>query len=219
MTSQPEPPDRQQRHSEPFSPPDDAFANLTALLIAWSEGDPTALDALVPYVYEELRRQAARAVRGEAPGQTLQATALVHEAYLRLAATRRVHWENRSQFFAVAGQLMRRILVDHARARNAAKRGGGVAMQSTEAADALAAALPAEPDGESAVDVLALDAALARLGRIDPEQARLVELRFFAGLTIEETAAACGTSPATVKREWAVARAWLRRELAKSPST
>lgn len=222
MTSQAEPPSAEER--EPPIPgsqttPAEESLNLTALLLAWSDGDPAALDALVPHIYDELRRQAARAMRGEAPGQTLQATALVHEVYLRLAATKRVHWENRSQFFAVAGELMRRILVDHARARLAAKRGGGMVLQSLEGADALAVALPAEPDGETGVDVLALDEALTRLARLDPDQARIVELRFFAGLTIDETAAVCGTSPATVKREWAVARAWLRRELTPAGST
>lgn len=146
------------------------------------------------------------------PGEhTLQATALVHEAYLRLVDQRRVEWRNRAQFFGVAAQTMRRILVDHARGQHAAKRGGG--MQQITLNDANQ---PAAGDSDNCMDVLALHEALDRLAALDPEQARLVELRYFGGLNIEETAEALGVSPATVKREWAVARAWLRRELSAS---
>ena len=178
---------------------------VTELLLAWGAGDRAAFDALLPVIYQELRRQAARALRRESPGHSLQATALVHEAYLRLVDQERVQWRNRAQFFGVAAQLIRRILVDHARARHAAKRGGGVREITLGDADAAVE--------ESAVDLLCLHEALARLAVLDPDLARLVELRYFAGLSIDETAAALDVSPATVKREWAVARAWLRREL------
>ena len=181
---------------------------VTELLLAWGGGDEAALEALLPAVYAELHAQARRAMRRESEGHTLQATALVNEAFLRLVDQQRVAWRNRAQFFGVAAQLMRRILVDHARTRNAEKRGGG-ATPTTLAG--VAAAEPAEAAG--AVDVLALHEALERLAALDPEPARVVELRYFGGLTFEETAAALGVSPATVKREWAVARAWLRREL------
>ena len=181
---------------------------VTELLHAWGAGDAGASEALVPLVYAELRRQARRALRREREGRTLQATALVHEAWLRLDGQHDARWESRTQFLAVAAQMMRRVLVEHARARHALKRGGGGAgTQVTlgEVANAVAA-----PD---AVDVLALDAALARLATLDARKARLVELRYFAGLSIPEAAAALGISQATVGREWAVARMWLRREL------
>jgi RNA polymerase sigma factor (TIGR02999 family) len=181
--------------------------SVTALLLAWSGGDRGALEALLPAVYAELHRQATRAMRREAAGHTLQATALVHEAYLRLVEQDRVVWRNRAQFFGVAAQCMRRILVDHARARHAATRGSGGPQLTLSDADAAVAA------GDAGLDVLALHEALERLAALDPDQGRLVELRYFAGLSIEETAVALGVSPATVKREWAVARAWLRREL------
>lgn len=191
-------------------PPRDQEAvpsDVTQLLLAWGAGDPDAGDRLLPAVYSELRRQAARAMRREGSEHTLQATALVHEAYLRLVDQRRVAWRNRAQFFGVAAQVMRRVLVDHARARLAAKRGGGAqAISLVNVQD--------ESDAASgAVEVLALHEALERLAAFDHDQARLVEMRYFAGLNIEETAEAMGVSPATVKREWAVARAWLRREL------
>jgi RNA polymerase sigma factor (TIGR02999 family) len=160
-------------------------------------------------VYAELHAQAARAMGREMPEHTLQATALVNEAYLRLIDQRRVQWRNRSHFFGVAAQLMRRILVDHARGRHAAKRGGGMPVITLDGADG---AYDATPD-ESGVDVLVLHEALERLAAIDPRQARVVELRYFGGLNIEDTAEALDLSPATIKREWAVARAWLRREL------
>jgi len=192
----------------PVPPPDPA--HVTGLLLAWGGGDASALEALLPAVYAELRVQARRAMRHETPGHTLQTTALVHEAYLRLVDQQRVGWQNRAQFFGVAAQLMRRILVDHARARLAEKRGGGAAAVTLSD---VAAADPTTGGGDG-VDVLAVHEALERLAALDPDQARVVELRYFGGLTIEETAAALGISPATVKREWAVARGWLRRELA-----
>jgi RNA polymerase sigma factor (TIGR02999 family) len=184
-------------------PPD-----VTPLLLAWGNGDESAGEQLLPAVYAELHRQAARAMRREAGEHTLQATALVHEAYLRLVDQRRVEWRNRAQFFGVAAQTMRRILVDHARGQNAAKRGGGMQQITFSDADQ-----PASADSDSNVDILALHDALDQLAVLDPDQAKLVELRYFGGLNIEETAEALGVSPATVKREWAVARAWLRREL------
>jgi RNA polymerase sigma factor (TIGR02999 family) len=161
-------------------------------------------------VYEELRRQAGRAMRREGDAHTLQATALVHEAYLRLVDQQRVQWRNRAHFFAIAAQMMRRVLVDHARTRLAAKRGGE--LQRVTLGDVGAG--PAEAGDGDGVDVLALHEALERLALLDPRQARLVELRYFGGLGIEETAEALEVSPATVKRDWAVARAWLRRALA-----
>jgi len=179
--------------------------NITRLLKEWSDGDRRALDRLTPLVYEELRHQAARYLRRERPGHTLQTTALINEAYLRLIDAKDVHWQSRAHFFAIAANLMRRILVDHARRRDADKRGGSqVRVQFDEA---LAVA------DETDVDLLAIDEALDRLAAIDPQQARVVELRFFSGLSVEETAAALGVSAKTVKRDWSVARAWLRREI------
>jgi RNA polymerase sigma factor (TIGR02999 family) len=178
---------------------------VTGLLQAWGGGDAAALDQLVPLVYAELRRQAQRYLSRESPGHTLQTTALVHEAYLRLVDQRDARWQNRAQFFGVAAQLMRRILVDYARRHQAAKRGGS-AIQVPYEEGAVAAA-------GSEVDLVALDDALTRLAARDPQQARVVELRYFTGLGIEETAEALGISPATVKRDWAMARAWLKREL------
>jgi RNA polymerase sigma factor (TIGR02999 family) len=184
-------------------------ADVTGLLIAWSEGDSAALDALLPLVYAELRRQARRALRRESEGHTLEPTALVHEAYLKLVDQRPDRWQGRAQFFGVAARCMRQVLVDAARTRRAAKRGGGARpITLSDVAELVAA--PAEVAGD---DVLALDEALIRLAALDPEQARLVELRYFAGLTLEDTATTLGVSPATVSREWTVARRWLRREL------
>src|SRR5690348_15316663 len=188
--------------SEP-SPPRD----VTQMLLAWSRGEDGEGSELLSAVYAELHRQAARAMRRESADHTLQATALVHEAYLRLIDQRRVEWRNRAQFFGIAAQMMRRVLVDHARARQAAKRGGGQRALSLAEADGGAA------QANDEVDVLALHDALDKLATLDPDQARLVELRYFSGLSIEETADALGVSPATVKREWVIARAWLRREL------
>lgn len=189
---------------------------VTELLVAWGAGDARALDALVPLVYAELRLQARRALRREGEGHTLQPTALVHEAWLRLAGQHQAQWEGRSQFFAVAAQVMRRVLVDHARARQASKRGGGARHVSLGDADRqpVGGVAPAEGASMDAVDVLALDDALTRLAALDPRKAQLVELRYFVGLSIPEAAEAMGVSLATVGREWAVARMWLRRELA-----
>lgn len=188
---------------------------VTELLRAWGAGDAFAREALVPLVYEELRRQARQALGREGAGHTLQATALVHEAWLRLCDQHDARWESRAQFFAIAAQVMRRVLVDHARTRRALKRGGGAVQVSLGDADRAGPALGSGIDGTTldAVDVLALDDALARLAALDPEKARLVDLRYFAGLSIPEVAAVLGVSPATVGREWAVARMWLRREL------
>lgn len=190
--------------------PESPASDVTQWLLAWGAGDRSAGERLVPAVYAELRRQAARAMRREASGHTLETTALVHEAYLRLVDQRRVEWRNRAHFFGIAAQVMRRILVDHARARHTDKRGGGMPLLNLDEADA-AATPPIGP-----IDLLALHDALDRLAVLDPEQARLVELRYFTGLNIEETAQALGVAPATVKREWAIARAWLRRELTAS---
>ena len=198
-------PDGSRSEAPPPSP------DVTQLLLGWSGGDRAAGDELMAAVYDELHRQAARAMGRETPEHTLQATALVSEAYLRLIDQRRVQWRNRAHFFGVAAQLMRRILVDHARTRHAAKRGGGMRQLTLGDADS-ARDLP----DESGVDVLVLNEALERLAAIDPHQARIVELRYFGGMTIEDTAEALDVSPATVKREWAVARAWLRRELGTS---
>ena len=176
------------------------------MLQAWSRGDQSALNQLLPAVYAELRRQADRFMRRQSPGHSLQATALVHEAYLRLVGREPVEWQSRAHFFGVAAKAMRSILVDHARARRAAKRGGGTLHLSLGAADSGGRL---EPE----LDVEALDEALARLAEIDPEKGRLVELRYFGGLSIEETAEVLDVSPATVKRQWSLARAWLRREL------
>ena len=183
---------------------------ITELLRAWSSGDEQASEALAMFIYAELRRQAGIALRGDGEGQTLQPTALVHEAWLRLEGQHSARWESRTQFFAVAAQMMRRVLVDHARARRAAKRGGATPQLTLGAVDREGAGAGAALDS---VDLLALDDALARLAALDPQKARLVELRYFAGLSIPEAAVALGISPATVGREWAVARMWLRREL------
>jgi RNA polymerase sigma factor (TIGR02999 family) len=189
-------------------------ADVTGLLIAWSDGDSAALETLLPIVYAELRRQARRALRREAAGHTLQPTALVHEAYLRLVDQRPSRWQGRSQFYGVAARCMRQVLVDAARTRRAKKRGGGAeSLRLSEVEELIAT--PAEGGESPGDDVLALDEALNRLAAIDPDQARLVELRYFAGLTLDDTAAALGVSPATVSREWTVARRWLRRELAR----
>jgi RNA polymerase sigma factor (TIGR02999 family) len=179
--------------------------DVTGLLLSWRQGDAAALDRLVPLVYEELRRVARRHLRRESPGHALETTALVHEAYLRMVDVDRMTIANRAHFFGLAAVLMRQILVDHARRKQADKRGGGVTMVSLD--DASPAAQP------SSVDVLALDEALAALAAFDPRQCRVVELRFFAGLSIDEASEALGISPATVEREWALAKAWLYRRL------
>jgi RNA polymerase sigma factor (TIGR02999 family) len=184
---------------KPLEPQD-----VARLLSAWSNHDAAARDALVPIVYEELRRLAHHYMRGERAGHTLQTTALVNEAYLRLADLDRMEWRDRAHFFAMAATLMRRILVDHARDRARDKRGGRVVLTSLDGKEIASA---------SNVDVLALDEALDRLTAMDRQQSRIVELRFFGGLTIEETAAALDISPATVKREWTSAKAWLHQQL------
>ncbi len=171
-----------------------------------TRGDKPALEALMPLVYAELRRLAAHYLKGERPGQTLQPTALVHEAYLKLLKDRPERWQNRAHFCAIAAHSMRQILIERARARDAQKRGGGQPRVTFD--EGLPAAAP-----DRGVDLIALDTALERLAALDEGQARIVELRYFGGLSIEETAEAMGISPATVKRHWAVARAWLAKEL------
>jgi len=178
---------------------------VTRLLLDWGGGNKEALDVLLPSIYNELRRLARAQLRLERPGHTLQATALVHEAYVRLIDQHQANWQNRAQFFGLAAELIRRILVDHARARKADKRGGGAPRQDLEAALGLA-----DRGGEA---LLLLAEALSRLAEIDARQSRIVELRYFGGLGIEETATALNLSPATVKREWSTARAWLFRQL------
>jgi RNA polymerase sigma factor (TIGR02999 family) len=178
---------------------------VTDLIKQSRGGSHEALDQLTPILYAELRRIAGRYLRHERPGQTLQATALVNEAYLRLLKDANLLFENRSHFLAIAAQSMRQILIERARARGASKRGGSRARVTL--ADGVAV------DAPQSLDVLALEEALQRLSALDGQQARIVELRFFGGLTVEETAAALGISPATVKRDWSVARAWLYREL------
>jgi len=173
------------------------------------DDDRQSLDSLLPVVYQELRRLAAGYIRHEKPGQTLQPTALVHEAYLRLMKDRPDRWQNKAHFCAIAAHSMRQILIERARARNAQKRWGEKARITLEE--------ELVQGGERSVDLLALDEAIERLAALDPEQARIVELRFFGGLTVEETADALDISPATVKRHWTVARAWLARELEGRP--
>ncbi|HZE71197.1 MAG TPA: sigma-70 family RNA polymerase sigma factor [Pyrinomonadaceae bacterium] len=180
--------------------------NITQLLAKWSGGDQTALDELMPLVYDELRRLASNYLRREKVGHTLQPTALVNEAYLRLVDQNNSRWQNRAQFYGIAAQLMRRILVDHARAKHAAKRGGGGQQRLSITS---ANAVSEKPD----LDVLALHEALEELATIDAQQSRIVELKFFGGLSIEETAEVMGLGHATVERDWKMARAWLRRKL------
>ena len=180
---------------------------VTALLRAWGTGDLGARDDLLPLVYQELRKCAQAYLRRERSDHTLQPTALVHEAYLRLVGQDRIAWRNRAQFFGVAAHMMRRILVDHARARDAMKRTGAVVRTQIDSLRVCYA-----PD----VELLLLDQALEELGRLDARQLQIVEMRYFGGLTVEQTAEALGISEATVKREWTLARAWLRRELGKN---
>jgi RNA polymerase sigma factor (TIGR02999 family) len=175
------------------------------LLLAWRGGDPGALDTLVPLVYAELRRLAHRQMRGERIGHPLQTTALVNEAYLRLVDSHRVHWQNRAHFFAIAAGLMRRVLVDAARARESLKRGGKAVHVSLDDAPGLSRT----PD----VDVIALDHALEALADLDARKSQVVELRYFGGLSVDETAEALGVSPETVTRDWRMAKLWLVREL------
>jgi RNA polymerase sigma factor (TIGR02999 family) len=186
---------------------DQPVGDITRLLQRVSSNRGEGLDQLMEAVYAELRRQAARYLRRERNNHTLQPTALVNEAFMKLVDQRNVQWQNRAHFFGIAAQAMRRIVIDHARARQRVKRGG--VQQAVTLDEAMIA-------GESrSIDVLALDEALTRLSRLDERQARIVELRYFAGLSVEETAEVTGLSPATVKREWAMARAWLHAELTK----
>ena len=185
--------------------------DITALLQRWKTGDREALERLAPRVYAELRRIAARSLASERRDHTLQSTALVHEAFLKLVDQRSVDWQSRAHFFGLAAQLMRRILVDHARRVGRAKRGGDTPSVSLEAAGEVA-----DPAWSASADVFLLDAALRKLEAFDATQGRIVELRFFGGLTIEETAGLLGVSAMTIKRDWAVARAWLYRELSGS---
>jgi len=185
----------------------DSSAQITVLLREWQDGNRAALDRLIPFVYNELHLIASRYMAHEWRDGTLQTTGLVNEAYLKLIDQRNVDWQNRAHFFAIAAQVMRRILLDHARRRLREKRGGGAIPVPM---DGVAVAAP---DAGDAVDVLAVDQALQDLERLDPDQAKIVELRFFGGLTIEETGAVLHLSPATVKREWAVAKGWLYRAL------
>ena len=182
----------------------DQASDVTGLLVAWSNGEEAAGGVLIDAVYGELRRLARAYLGRERQGHSLPPTALVHEAYLKLVDQRRVRWQNRAHFFAIAAQQMRRILVDHARAHGAAKRGAGVTVPLT------GLELAIDPPS---IDLMALDKALDKLARIDARHSRLVELRFFGGLTVEETAAILGIAPITVKRDWALARTWLYREL------
>jgi RNA polymerase sigma-70 factor, ECF subfamily len=182
----------------------DQGPDVTALLVAWSNGEAAADGVLIDAVYGELRRLARAYLKRERPGHSLPPTALVHEAYLKLVDQRRARWQNRAQFFAIAAQQMRRILVDHARAHGAAKRGASVTVPLSNLE------LVVDPPP---IDLVALDEALEKLARIDARQSRLVELRYFGGLSVEETAAILGIAPITVKRDWALARTWLYLEL------
>ena len=186
---------------------------VTEWLCRWTDGDPQALERLLPLVYDELRRLAQRHLRHERGDHTLQSTGLVHEAFLRLAKDSVVKWQSRAQFFQLASKLMRHVLVDHARARRAGKRGGGQAAVPLDDAADTALAPPDWQAEAQRLDILALDQALQRLARLDPQQSQVVELRFFGGLSVDEAAATLDVSPATVKREWNCARAWLLREL------
>jgi RNA polymerase sigma factor (TIGR02999 family) len=192
--------------NEPNGPfGEESSGEITNLLRAWSGGDPAALDRLAERVYPELRRMARRYMKNERRADTLQSAGLVHEVYLRLVDVRRVDWRERAQFYAMAAQMMRRILVDAARARASKKRGGSAAKVNLDDA----ALLSPEPDQS----ILALDEALATFSRVAPRQARVVELRYFGGLTEEEIVAALDISPRTVRRDWSLAKAWLSREL------
>lgn len=178
---------------------------VTQLLVAWGNGDEAARDELMPLVYQELHRLAHQYMKRETPGHTLQTSALVNEAFVKLVDQKDVHWQNRAHFFGIAAQLMRRILVDHARSRQYLKRGGGAHHVSLEEA--------AIVSQERAADVVALDDALTSLAAIDERKSRIVELRFFGGLSIEETAEVLAVSPGTVMRDWTLAKAWLRRAM------
>jgi len=184
--------------------------DVTQLLVSWSQGNQAALDQLMPLVYGELRRLASSYLRRERSNHTLQSTALVHEAFLRLVNQRDVQWSNRAHFYAIAAQMIRRILVDYARSQHTEKRGSGAIKLALD--EAMAVPLESGLD----LDLLALNGALDQLARLDERQSRIVELRFFAGLSIEETAEVMKLSPASIKREWNTARAWLFREMTRS---
>jgi RNA polymerase sigma factor (TIGR02999 family) len=188
-------------------PPPHNAVQITEQLIAWSNGDQAALDQLIPVVYQELRGMADRFLRRESAGHTLQPTALVHEAWLRLTDQTRVNWQNRAQFFGLAAQMMRRILVDHARTKHREKRGAGAVRLSLDEVINLSQ--------ERAADLVALDEALEALGSFDRRKCSVVELRYFGGLSVEETAEALGVSPDTVMRDWKLAKAWLYQQLKK----
>jgi RNA polymerase sigma factor (TIGR02999 family) len=190
--------------------PQEHSNQVTQLLVRWRGGDREALDDLMPLVYNELRRVAQRYLQRERTGHTLQGTALVHEAYVRLVGDNAPQWQNRAHFFAVAAQVMRRILVEHARSHGAAKRGAGVCKVTLSAAESFS--------GRTDVDIVALDDALKTLAEMDPQQSRVVELKFFAGLSNEDASQVLGISASTVKRDWSTARAWLFRELDRSAS-
>jgi RNA polymerase sigma factor (TIGR02999 family) len=190
----------------------ESSGEISQLLLGWRGGDRKALDALLPVVYKELRRLAHVQLRHERPDHTLQSSALVHEAYLRLVGLNAPQWENRAHFFAIAAQLMRQILVDYARRRGAGKRGGRVGTLSLEDAEMLA------PGKEKDLDVVAIDDALKALSQIDARKAQVVELRFFGGLNFDQTAEVLGVSAATVARDWSTARAWLYREMSHGSS-
>ena len=202
-------------------PPEHSPGEVTRLLQRWADGEAGALEALWPLVYDDVRRLARRQMARERGDHTLQGTALVNEAFIRLAGQRVLEWQNREQFLSLAAQIMRRVLVDHARQRGAQRRGDGakkVSLHDTQAAFEVEAVQALDSLDDDRVDVLAIDAALTRLQQIDAPQGRIVELRYFGGLTLEETASVTGISLASVKREWAMARAWLRRELASLES-
>jgi RNA polymerase sigma factor (TIGR02999 family) len=182
---------------------------ITQLLMNWSQGDKAALDQLVPLVYPELRRLAKRHMNRENPAHTLQTSALINEAYLKLVDQQNVHWQNRAHFFAVAAQVMRHILVDHARTRNYAKRGGGASKLPLDEAAAVTE--------RRAAELIALDDALRDLARLDERRSQIIELRFFGGLSLEETAEVMNISPSTVQREWRAAKAWLHHTIGNQP--
>jgi RNA polymerase sigma factor (TIGR02999 family) len=188
-----------------MQPSGSSSGQVTELLLAWRDGDQSALERLMPAVHEELRRLARRQMRGERPGHTLQTTALVNEAYLRLIDLNRVRWQDRAHFFAISARLMRRILVDHARSRRYQKRGGGVANVTLDEA------LIGSP--ERGADLVALDDALQALAAVDPRKSQVVEMRYFGGLTVEEAAEALHVSGETVMRDWRLAKVWLLREM------
>lgn len=186
----------------------DKSTEITEMLHEWSDGDATALDKILPFVYDELHRQAARFLRRERPNHTLQTTDLINETYLKLIDQKNARWESRTHFFAICAKLMRRILVDYARARHREKRGGEISIRQLGEAEIVG-------EDERNIDLMALDEALTHLEKIDAQAAQVVELRYFSGLSLEETAEVLKISRATAARNWAMAKAWLRRELTR----